>query len=301
MQTYFDRLVKSCESCTTSTCRTYAYSMFFLDSHVDIADLEAVLEFLKEQPLSRQQGCLTALKVWYNRVDENHELSGALAEPLMKVRGQRDKRKRKQQASPSELKNWVDYQDLKKATRCLREYVFKLRKSSLFSKQDYHKLQLAFIMTFMLDKTLRRDLATVTYDGTGPNTLDVRSHEITFTKYKTARFYGPQTYTLTRDQWKLFSWMRVQHRLRGIKDGHLLRNTYWRPLVPNALTSYLKVQCKRNMECCEGKNIGCTLLRKIVVSWVRRNDLTLDDRSKLAKKMMHSVSEQDLTYTKNLT
>lgn len=135
----------------------------------------------------------------------------------------------------------MDYQTLKKATKCLRDSIFDLNKSKLFSKQEYGRLQLAFIMTFMLDKTVRRDLATVNYRGKGPNTLDTDTHEVTFTKYKTAKFYGPKKYTLTREQWKLFSWMRNQHRLRGITDGHLLRNTYWRPLIPNALTSYLRV------------------------------------------------------------
>ena len=137
--------------------------------------------------------------MYLSRALDKPELSVALNDPLMVVRNQQDKIKRKQRANPTESKNWVDFQELKKATKCLRQGVFELDKNNLFSKQDYHRLQLAFIMTFMLDKTLRRDLATVNYKGTGPNTLDVRSHTLTFTKYKTSKHYGPREYVLTRE------------------------------------------------------------------------------------------------------
>ena len=92
----------------------------------------------------------------------------------------------------------------------LRKEVFSWDNTNLFTKQQYHKLQLAFILTFMLKYPLRRDLATVNYlnKEDEANTLDVKAQTITFTKYKTVKHYGPKTYSLTRDQWKLFSWIR---------------------------------------------------------------------------------------------
>lgn len=51
MQPYFDKLVCKSDTCTSGTCRTYAYSLAFLAKHVDLEDLdgpEGVLAFLKE-------------------------------------------------------------------------------------------------------------------------------------------------------------------------------------------------------------------------------------------------------------
>lgn len=50
MQDHFDKLLTCCsETCTKGTCRTYAYSLAFLDKNVeDLEDLESVLSFLKE-------------------------------------------------------------------------------------------------------------------------------------------------------------------------------------------------------------------------------------------------------------
>ena len=54
MRAHFDNLSKHCENCTDGTCRTYAYSLAYLETNVpDINDISAVLEFLKTAPLSR--------------------------------------------------------------------------------------------------------------------------------------------------------------------------------------------------------------------------------------------------------
>ncbi len=92
----------------------------------------------------------------------------------------------------------------------------------------------------------------------------------------------------------MFSWLRKQHRLRDITDGHLLRNMFWKPLNPNAMTSYLAKRCECHYPCCQGKKMGCCLLRHIVISWRKRNELTLADRAKLAADCMHSPAQQEL-------
>ena len=74
---------------------------------------------------------------------------------------------------------------------------------------------------------------------------------------------------------------------------------YWRPLVPNAMTSYLRTQCARHLPCCEGKSIGCSLLRKIVISWMKRNEMTWEQKDSVAKNIMHSADEQE-RYRKNV-
>ena len=121
---------------------------------------------------------------------------------------------------------------LKQGLKDLKKHVFSLNKHTMFDKENFHMLQLAFIMEFHLKiSAVRRDLASVNYRSETPNFLDVNAQKIVLTQYKTAKKYGRKEFQLTRECWKLFSWLRTQHRLRGITDGHLLRNRYWKPLT----------------------------------------------------------------------
>ena len=201
---------------------------------------------------------------------------------------------RKQEATPNQRKNWVDYQCLKKELRKLTSEVFQHNKNSKLDKKQFHKLQLCFILAFHLRYPLRRDLSTVTYSNDPPpegNVIDLHAQKLFLRKYKTSKTHGEKVYQFTREQWKLFSWLRKQHRLRGLTGGHLLYNTYWKPLNPNAMTSYLKKVCKDYMECCKGKQIGCCLLRHIVISWKHRKQMTITDRDKLASELCHTPEQ----------
>jgi len=164
----------------------------------------------------------------------------------------------------------------------------------MFDKKQFHKLQLCFILAFHLRYPLRRDLSTVSYTKQEGNYIDVNAQTLHLNKYKTARKHGELLYRFTREQWKLFSWLRKQHRLRGFTDGHLLINTYWKPLNPNAMTSYLKKVCQDYLECCKGKKMGCCLLRHIVLSWKLRKQMSLQDRDKLATEMCHTAETSEL-------
>ena len=144
---------------------------------------------------------------------------------------------------------------------------------------------------------VRRDLATVNYlkyDTDKDNYIDINSQKLVLNHYKTVKFYGKKTISINRDAWKAFSWMRKQHRLRGLTDGHLLKNRYWKPMQANSFTSYLKTNCSDCFECCKGKRMGCSLLRHLVVSWKNRNAPTLLEKEDLAGVMMHSPEESDL-------
>ena len=139
MQQYFDKLRECCENCTDGTCRTYAYSLKFLAENVDIEDLGEVLDFLKDQSLSRKCSCLTALKVYFKKIKKDAEKSDNLLLPLREVKAEMVKKRQRQELTPTMRKNWVDYQTLKKEVRTLREEIFRLNKNDVFTKKQFHK------------------------------------------------------------------------------------------------------------------------------------------------------------------
>ena len=99
---------------------------------------------------------------------------------------------------------------------------------------------------------------------------------------------------LTEMRGRLFHGCENNTDFRGLTDGHLLKNRYWKPMQANSFTSYLKTNCSDCFECCKGKRMGCSLLRHLVVSWKNRNAPTLLEKEDLAGVMMHSPEESDL-------
>ena len=154
-----------------------------------------------------------------------------------------------------------------------------------------------FIMSFLVKYPLRRDLATLKYfgyDSKLDNYLDVQAGKIVLNYYKTVKFFGRKEFDIPRDTWKAVSWMMKQHRLRGLTDGHLLKNSHWKPLSSGSFTSYMVNKSKVCFPCCKNKRMGCALLRHLVVSYKNRNAPTLEEKEKLASEMMHSPEEADL-------
>ena len=71
--------------------------------------------------------------------------------------------------------------------------VFQHNKNNKFDKKEFHKLQLAFILSFHLKYPLRRDLSTVTYStNPGPtgNVIDLHGQRLHLRKYKNSKIHG---------------------------------------------------------------------------------------------------------------
>ena len=175
-----------------------------------------------------------------------------------------------QEKTKREKDAWVDMKELKKAAKKLRAETYALPKKELWSKADYKRGQLAFLLTFHLKYPARRDICQVRYnavDSTKGSVLLDATHEIVFRTHKTRKKYPEVTLKLDRDMWRLAQLLRKQHALRGhVGEGHLIRNCSWAPLTPNAFTMWFKRELSRCCECCAGKSLGCTMLRKIKIT-----------------------------------
>ena len=126
-------------------------------------------------PTKRRQMSYSALKVLHN-IKGQHEASKKYAIPLMECKRSIQRDYDKQERTERQKANWIDFADLKKQAKALREEAFALDKHVLWDKEQFARAQLAFILTFHLKYPIRRDLCTVQYGvKDAPNTLDKRA------------------------------------------------------------------------------------------------------------------------------
>lgn len=309
MQAFKDELCKCDKSREMSSIKTYCYNLCWLNNRIEGFEqddtgpghpsFEAVMDYMTENniPLRRQQSSFVAMKVLLNARGKTAE-SAKYAQPLMDVRGKLQGLKEKQEMTESKAKNWVPFKDLKCCAKQARTETFALDKRILWTKEEYARAQVAFILTFHLKYPLRRVLCTVKYKPADPssgNVLDDKTKVITIRDHKMKRIHEePYTFQLDRNMWRLAQLLRAQHAMRGIReDSPLLLSRYWKPMSRNSFCVWLKREMGK-FECCEGKAVGCLMIRNCVITHRRRKDMKLIEKEKFAKDCMHSTKQNEL-------
>lgn len=295
------------ENCPAdSTLKTYAYSMGWLHTRIDgfsvdgltseVPETDTVLKYMQDNDVknTRRLASYTALKVHHNCKGEE-DCSKKYCTPLIMCKRKQDSDYAKQERSPHQSKNWVEFKVLKKFAACLREKVTKFNKNELWTKDQYATATLAFILNYHLTYPIRRCLCTVKW-GVEPsesyNYLDAKKQEIVFNQHKTARWKGAITHKLSRPMWRLFSLLRKQQKMRDMHSGMVLINRYWRPMTKNGYSSWLKREMK-GCKGCEDKQVGCLILRHAVITHKRRKCMTTHQRENFATQCMHSSGTND--------
>ena len=300
-----DELCKCDSKRTASSVTTYCYNLCWLQKRLDGFDdggfpsFEAVMDYMTENkiPARRQQSTFVAMKVLLNARGKTSE-SEKYAQPLIDVRNQLQNAREKQEMSETKAKNWVEFKDLKAIAKQTRTDTFNLDKRVLWSKDEYARAQIAFILTFHFKFPLRRVLCTVKYkpaDPTSGNVLDDKTKTIIIRDHKMKRKYPePFTFQLDRNMWRLAQLLRAHHTMRGVKeDMNLILSRYWRPMSRNSFCTWLKREM-RAFECCKGKNVGCLMIRNVVISHRRRSEMKLAQKEQFAKDCMHSTKQNEL-------
>ena len=289
-----------------SSIKTYCYNLCWLKKRIDgfddeggVPTFEAIMDYMTENkiPLRRQQASYVAMKVLLNARGAAQD-SQKYARPLLDVRNQLQSIQEKQVMSDSKAKNWVPYKALKGIALQARRFAYALDKHVLWTKDEYAKAQLAFILTFHLKYPLRRVLCTVKYkpaDSRVGNVLDDKTKIITIREHKMQRRREkPYEFQLDRNMWRLAQLLRAQHSMRGITgDSTLLLSRHWRPMSRNSFCVWLKREMS-GFECCKGKSVGCLMIRNCVISHRRRNDMRLAEREQFANDCMHSAGQNEL-------
>ena len=286
---------------TASSVRTYCYNICWLAKRMDgfteteVPDPDVIMKYMvdNEVSLKRRQMSFSSMKVLHNARKEA-ALSKKYAQPLTDVKYKLNKESFQQKRTMTQKKNWIDFKCLKKHAKELRDKTFALGKNDLWPKDEYAEGQLAFILTFHLKYPIRRDLCTVKYnvpENTDGNNLVGKS--FLFKQHKLTRHKKEFTMKLDRVMWRLLQLLRRQHTMRGKTKGHLILNRYWKPILPNSFTNWMKREMGK-LESCKGKNVSCLSIRHSVITHRRRNDTTLEQRKQFAENCMHSAAMNEL-------
>ena len=300
----FRKELCACDSARCeSSIKTYCYNLCWLKKRIDgfdddggVPKFEAIMDYMTENkiPLRRQQASFVAMKVLLNARGKSSE---KYARPLLEVRNQLQGIQEKQLMTESKAKNWISMKDLKAIAKDCRVQTYQLDKHVLWSKEEYARAQLAFILTFHLKYPLRRVLCTVKYkpaDSTVGNVLDDKTKVITIRDHKMKRKQTSYEFQLDRNMWRLAQLLRGQHAMRGIvSDSTLLLSKYWKPMSRNSFCVWLKREMSK-FECCKGKSVGCLLIRNCVISHRRRKDMKLAQKEQFARDCMHSAGQNEL-------
>ena len=288
---------------TAGSIRTYCYNLCWLARRMDgfgedkVPSAEEVIKYMDENnvPLRRRQMSYSAMKVLLN-AQENHEESKKYGIPLQEVKNKITSDYDKQERTDKQKANWIDYMCLKKHANELRNETVALDKNRLWTKEEYARAQLAFILTFHLKYPIRRDLCTVLYntaDNEEGNNLIGK--EIVFRKHKLMKKVPEFRFQLDRKMWRLLQLLRKQHSMRNIKSGHILLNRFWRGMKPNAFTNWMKREMGK-LESCKGKAVSCLGIRHSVITHRRRHDSTLHKRSEFTRCCMQSSNHMNDQY-----
>ena len=296
----FKKKLCDAESCPSdSSLRTYAYAIAWLEDRMEFVDgkippCETVLEYLENAKVTntRRAGVYTALKKWYGSCGDRcncDKYSG----PLVRAKQAVDAHYRKQQRTKKQSKNWVEHGELKKFANQIRDETYKLDKHGFWSKEQFMRAQLGFILLFHLRYPIRRDLATVRWSSKknhewkeDDNYLDAPNKTIVLQRHKVWKHKGTVRLSLSRQLWRLWALLRRQQVKRG-KEGKILLNKHYKGMTANGFSSWMAREMKA-CPGCEKKDISCMIIRHCCITHKRRHEMTNDEKAKYAEECMHS-------------
>ena len=299
--------IKKCPS--DASLKTYAYSILWLSHRMDFPENgsmpnpDDVLEYLENAKVSAVRRCAvyTALKK-YHGCHKDECNCNKYSKSLVRAKRAVDSNYDKQERTSKQEKNWIDHATLKKFASNIRDEVFKYDKHAFWSKVQFIKAQLAFILLFHMRYPIRRELTTVQWHPKktdwkeDENYLDPKQHAIILQKHKTSKFTGTHKLRLSRTLWRLWSLLKKQQNLRKIYHGYILLNKFYKPMSPSGFTVWLKNEMKR-CEGCEKKDISCMMIRHCCITHKRRHEMSLLQKRQFAHDCLHSQPRNELYRT----
>ena len=285
-----------------STIRQYGYSLRWINERMDgfvvgekVPCAENVLEYMENSKVDngRRKNVYCALKMWHLAKGEPsccEKYSTHLKRCCDALACQQEK----QVLTKSQKKNWIEHKELKKFAAKMRDEVLAFPKKQIWGKPEYTKATLAFVILFHMKHPVRRDLFTVKYGlGEHENYLDEDAKEIVLTKYKTSDSHGEQRFKLSRPMWTIAQRLIAQQKMRDISSDYLILNTYFKPMKSNGFSQWFSREMAKRCEAAKGKRVGCTMMRRIVITHMNRNQKTWSERKEQAGKCMHSVKTHE--------
>lgn len=295
-----------------SSLNMYLNNLKKLNKDLDNEDLydvdilkekELVEQFFQDKKPNTVKNYLASFVVLLMAVDANEKLITHYRTEMELLGEEIGKFHISQTKSPSQEKNWVEYDTLQKVAKELKREVMKkeiLKKDDL-KKKDFDLLQRWVVASlYVLDAEnnppLRADFSPMKIIHISDyNKLDEPELKKNYLvvkgkikkffhlgEYKTDKKYGEKLIPIGV---KLNSVLNAY--IPHAKDDYLITNSKGQPMNPNQLSKYVK-----KIFSTETKDIGITMIRHIVITHLFPPNL--EDKMKTADLMAHSPNQQSL-------
>ena len=249
--------------------------LYWFDENVD-----RILDYLKDIEPSKRKSILSAIFVLTNNEIIHKQM---LLDTNLVNESYRNQKK-----SPSQEKNWIDWENVLNFHQQLTKDVFILFKKKIISPEDFIKIndyvllscfvliEPRRVMDFALMKLRNYDLKTDNYV--------LKDKIMIFNQYKTAKQYGQQSIEIPKElQTIIKKWKQI-----NLHDN-LFVSSNFKPMSSSQITKRLN-----NIF---GKNISANILRHSYLTHKYQNIPSLKSMQQTAKNMGHSV-ETALEYIK---
>lgn len=300
-----DRFISECvrrnQKITDSTKDTYSQSMMTLCSHGFITECHHPENFITKlrsmYSLNMVVKLLSCINVFFTNCAPK-EKKIVIGDDWASVRNvflQITKLERlkvdtivdKQEKSSREVANWIDLPDL------ISKFDEYFQVKPMPESRQYQVYLMALM--HLKQASIRNDYRTLKlfeYDIERDNYIDWDSGKIIFNKYKNCKQMGMIVHDISD---VVFSEISTMRKLRKSENCNLLFvNTKKEEMSSAAYSKMLSSLFEK----ISTKTIGSQMLRKITVSYERRNDLTPSQNSNLSNLMMHSENVSRRMYRK---
>ena len=258
-------------------------------------DFDAVMKTIDDEPLNTRKNRLIAIVVALKATEADKDLIEKYTKEMTKLAEESDNRDKEQRLSDKQRENWIDYTELIKLTEKLFDRIKEqglLQKEKLSRKeytlfQDYILLRTYLAFTWRNDFAQMKVISTEKDDNGQDNFLLLKNgtpDKFILNQYKTHRKYGKKMVDIPEKLSKV-----IKKFLRFNKSGYFLTlQDGIRAMTPNGITKAFNRLFQNEL----GKTISTSLLRHIVISYMRASDPTIKEREQKEKeienKFMHS-------------
>jgi hypothetical protein len=202
------------------------------------------------------------------------------------------------QKSIKEKQNWISFKEYDEIIKNLNDEVEEIFKNRLTrSYVNKKKIQNLIIYKFYRTHHLRNDIAKLKIisskeykkieddndDKTNYLIIDNKNSFVILNEYKTHKFTDRKKIIVSKDLAKL-----IRKYLKINTSGWLLVNRKNEPFTRTTFSTYFIRTSKKIF----GKGFGSSLLRHIAISEKSKDGMSLQDRRKLSREMLHGIDMQ---------
>lgn len=264
---------------------------------------DETIELLNNDKITTKKNKLTAIIVYLKATKVNDKIIQKYNDKLKLLNTDYMNELKKQEKTPTQEQNWIDYNDIIKLVDKIMlnvkdQIIKKERGEDILTNKQFDLLQQAVILKTYLIFPLRNDFANMKIvnknykQDYNLNYLVKNNTNMSFSinNYKNRSRLGPKVYQIPPNLKKLINlWLKY-----NISNYFLVQSDRQTPMNPNNITKYLnKIFIKEY-----NKKISSSMIRHILISHINKDKPTIlqkeEEQKAIENKFLHSELLNDL-------